>query len=65
MGQYAPVYPTGIEHVVVSDITGKKLIEKAANNNDIEFDLSDYPAAMYLLKVQTNHGVQTKKLVVE
>lgn len=55
----------GIERIVISDITGRILLEKAISTNRFEFDLSEYPKAMYLLKMETNYGVQTKKVFVE
>jgi bacillolysin len=49
----------------VYDITGKSLINKVSiENNSFQIDLSNYSKGLYFLKVYSNSGSVTKKLIL-
>lgn len=54
-----------VKTILISDITGKIVLEKAVNTNQIDIDLSGYPKAVYLIKVATEEGIGVKKLVLK
>ncbi len=49
--------------VVVYDVYGKLLSTISANGSTVEVDLSRYAAGVYLLRVSTENGVVTKRIV--
>ncbi|MEI6435853.1 MAG: T9SS type A sorting domain-containing protein, partial [Bacteroidota bacterium] len=56
------------EEILISilDLKGDQLVqEKFQNQIQIELDLSKIANGMYLVKIQTNHGIEIKKLVIE
>ncbi|MBT4413217.1 MAG: T9SS type A sorting domain-containing protein [Polaribacter sp.] len=51
--------------VTFHDITGKSLINKVnIENNSFQIDLSNYSKGLYFLKVYSNSGSVTKKLIL-
>lgn len=47
------------------DLSGRLLLEQRSQMEVFELDLSDLPPAMYLLQIQTNNQLITKKVFVE
>ena len=54
-----------IDNIVVSDITGKVLVEKAVNADQAEIDLSSYNKGIYLVKVVTENDSYIEKVVLK
>jgi len=53
-------------HVSIIDIQGKLIMDnKFRNQNLLEFDVSGIAKGIYLVKVQTDNCVETKKLVIQ
>ncbi|GAB5400971.1 MAG: hypothetical protein Aureis2KO_25560 [Aureisphaera sp.] len=56
--------PTGIQLVQVYDMQGRTVVEKAGNGLDfLEVNLEDMAGAVYFLKVHTDYGSVTKRIV--
>ena len=49
----------------VFDEQGKRLFEKEVNAYNYQINLENYPTGTYLIKVQTNSGQTTKKVIKE
>ena len=56
---------SNINNIVVTDITGKVLVEAAVNSDLAEIDLSSYPKGIYLVNVVTENGSYTEKVVLK
>jgi hypothetical protein len=48
--------------LTISDVTGKKRIEKLAQSTQVPLDLKELEAGIYFLEVHTKTGVQIKKI---
>lgn len=52
--------------VCISTISGQLLVQNVYfNQNKIEMDISTLYSGIYILKIQTNKGVETKKIIVQ
>ena len=52
-------------HISVFDIQGKEIItKKFLNKNIIDLNVSDLINGIYLVKIQTENGVENKKLIL-
>jgi hypothetical protein len=54
---------TNISLVEVLDVTGRVLYTKAASSMSVSIDLSAIPAGQYLVRVTTDSGIQTERIV--
>lgn len=54
-----------IDNIVVSDISGKDLMNLAVNADQAEIDLSAYNKGLYLVKVVTENDSYTEKIVLK
>ena len=54
-----------IKTLQVFDEQGKRLLEKEVNAYNYQINLENYPTGTYLIKVQTNSGQTTKKVIKE
>ena len=52
-----------VTEVQVFDLFGKMLFRQSANENDFSIDLSNYSTGTYLLRIVSNEGVETVKVV--
>lgn len=49
--------------IEVMDVNGNRLLLTTSQNNSFQIDLSQYPKAVYFLRVTTDQWISTKKLV--
>ncbi len=61
---------SGIKKIEIININGQTLFYKTldgnyGNQNNLNINLSTYPAGIYIVKVQTKNGVITEKLIIE
>ncbi len=54
-----------IKSIQIFDEQGKRLLEKEVNTYNYQLNLDNYPTGTYLIKVQTNSGQATKKVIKE
>ena len=54
-----------ISSVDVFSLTGQLMASAKANAMSVPLDLSSFPAGTYIVRVSTNHGMATKKLVIK
>jgi hypothetical protein len=54
-----------IDHVYVTDLTGKLVTEAAGTDSKLDIDLSAYASGTYLLRIVTESGVHDVKVVKE
>ena len=54
-----------IKSLQIFDEQGKRLFEKEVNAYNYQINLENYPTGTYLIKVQTNSGQTTKKVIKE
>ena len=54
----------GIKNVSIYTIHGARVFEAPASGNTFEYDFSCHEAGVYLIKVETAKGVETKKVTV-
>ena len=54
-----------IKTLQVFDDQGKRLLEKEVNAYNYQINLENYPTGTYLIKVLTNSGQATKKVIKE
>ena len=54
-----------IEVISVYNLLGEKLFEASASGNDFEYDFSRQKAGVYILSIQTEKGMVTKRVVVK
>ncbi len=52
-----------IQKLVISDLSGKQLIQKASINKNETFDLSGFDKGVYLISIQTDNKVITSKII--
>ncbi|MCA1763764.1 MAG: T9SS type A sorting domain-containing protein [Flavobacteriales bacterium] len=55
--------PNLIDRIRVFDISGKILKEKNVGSNSLEFDISNYRAGIYILKINTVKGLFIRKVI--
>ncbi len=51
--------------LTVLDAIGRKLLHTVVNGRDHQLDLSDQAKGIYLVTLQTDHGITTQRLVLE
>lgn len=72
---YSAVYPNptngiirieaeNIQNISIFDIRGAKVHEVSASGNVFEYDFSQHGAGVYLIKMETAKGVETKRVTV-
>ena len=54
----------GLKTICVFNITGAKVFETSASGEVFEYDFSNLGAGLYLIKVETVKGVETKRVTV-
>lgn len=54
----------GIEHITISNELGQIIYEGKANGNTFEYDFSRHEAGTYLIKIETEDGITTKRVFV-
>lgn len=54
-----------VDNIVVTDISGKILVEKDVNANQAEIDLSAYPKGVYIVEVVTENKSYVEKVVLK
>ncbi|MCD4833807.1 MAG: T9SS type A sorting domain-containing protein [Bacteroidales bacterium] len=52
-------------NLVITDITGKTIINKILQNTNTEIDLSNYAKGIYFIQLYNNNEVTTRKIVIE
>ena len=55
----------GINNICIFNLMGEKVFEKAVNGDAFEFDFSGYNSGVYLIRMETTKGVETKLVTVE
>lgn len=55
----------GIKHITITNLLGQTIYEGNANGNEFEYDFSNHKAGIYLIRIETESGVVTKKVSVE
>ncbi len=74
-GNIASIYPNptdgqvkieaeGIEHITISNELGQVIYEGKARGNTFEYDFSRHEAGAYLIKIETENGITTKRVFV-
>ena len=53
-----------IEAISIYNLLGEKLFETSANGNSYEYDFSSRKAGIYFVRIQTDKGITTKRVVV-
>ena len=53
-----------IKHISIFNTLGAKVFETPASGNVFEYDFSNHGAGVYLIKVETTKGVETKRVTV-
>ena len=53
-----------IEAISIFDIRGAKVFETSESGNVFEYDFSNQGAGVYLIKIETTKGIETKRLTV-
>ena len=53
-----------IKNISIFDLRGAKVYEVSASGNAFEYDFSQHDAGVYLIKVETAKGVETKRVTV-
>jgi len=56
---------TNIQKLTISDITGKQIIEKTKLQQNEQIDLSNFESGIYLISIQTDKEIFTKKIIKE
>jgi hypothetical protein len=54
-----------LKSVEVFDAQGRQVLSATAEGNVIELDISQWPSGSYVVRVHTQHGTASKRLVVE
>lgn len=52
-----------VEKISILDVTGKIIIEKSVNSQTDNIDISNYANGLYLIKLQTDKELFTKKII--
>jgi hypothetical protein len=52
--------------ISISDMNGKELLHRIfQNQNTMELNIGSFTAGIYLVKIQTKAGVESRKLVIQ
>ncbi len=54
-----------VQQIIISDITGKMIIEKVDIQQNEIIDLSNFESGIYIIKIQTDNEIFTTKIVKE
>ena len=54
-----------VQKVIVSDITGKQIIEKTSVKQNEQIDLSGFVSGIYIISIQTDKEIFTTKIIKE
>ncbi len=54
-----------IENISIYNMLGEKLFEASADGNRFEYDFSPHEVGIYLVRIQTEKGMVTKRVMVE
>ena len=54
----------GLKTICVFNMTGAKVFESSASGNAFEYDFSHQGAGVYLIKMETKKGIETKRVTV-
>ena len=54
-----------LRHISISNMLGQIIYEGNANGNEFKYDFSKHEAGIYLIRIETESGVVTKKVTVE
>ena len=54
-----------IEGISIYNMLGEKLFEVSASGNNFEYDFSPYEVGCYVVKIQTEKGIVTKRVMVQ
>lgn len=54
-----------IKTVELYNLKGQKVLEKSVRNKNTDVDVSTYESGMYLLIIQTNEGIASKKILIQ
>ena len=52
----------GIKNISIFNVLGEKMFESAASGNDFEYDFSDKASGIYLIKIETDKGIDAKRV---
>ena len=52
-----------IMHVIISDIRGSIVSQKITEEKHLQLDISDVPAGMYFVQIETKSGISVKKFI--
>ena len=53
-----------IETICMYNLLGEKLFETSASGNSYEYDFSPQEAGVYFIRIQTDKGIVTKRVMV-
>lgn len=57
--------PVEVEKLIISDLSGKILLQNSASSNEIKVDISKFKSGVYLVNLLLDNGLRvTKKIVV-
>jgi hypothetical protein len=63
------VYISGLsgQHgsIRVADLLGKQLLERELLNTTLQLDVSELPAGMYVIQIQTEKGLSVEKIQIQ
>lgn len=54
-----------LKHITISNLLGQTIFESIVSGNTFEYDFSNHKAGIYLIRIETESGVVTKKVSVE
>jgi photosystem II stability/assembly factor-like uncharacterized protein len=54
-----------LQHITITDLNGKVILEKSVNGNKTEINLSGNSKAVYLIKVESAEGTRVEKIVLK
>jgi hypothetical protein len=53
-----------IQNIIIFNINGEKVHESPVNGGTYEYDFGSQAAGVYVIKVETTKGVETKRVTV-
>jgi len=60
------ILPEANQKIEILDISGKIIYQSENNNlNELNIDVSNWTAGLYILNVYSDHSIQTQKLIIE
>jgi hypothetical protein len=54
-----------LQHITITDLNGKIILEKSVVGNKTEINLSENSKAVYLIKVESAEGIRVEKIVLK